>query len=304
MDENCNRRVVLPDNYAVFLPHHAELRNLANGFRDQELGCLFFYSIKSGFPVYVIGNYAAHPLASHGPGTGGRRISADYPAVFRDYITEETGTEAMFVSGACGDMIPKGDEMGSDAMRRMGVHLGEEAFRGMLDVRRNSERYCMKNPKVGAICSTIQAPLRSHIQNNPKRLPVWDLGKTHTELEIQCLAIGEVCFVGIPGEWCAELGAEVKWHSAFRKAFIAFCATSYQDYMCPANFLLQGGYEASAQHFQARYAIAMIKSAVDTMFELKEQLYPLQEDPENFPQTKVNQFTICPTELPLDRTPR
>ena len=295
VDENKNRRVVTADNYAAFLPHCAEFRDIANGFTDQELGSVMFIPVAEGmarFPAYVIGNYAAHPLAAHPFGTGARRISADYPAPFREYVTEETGAECMFVSGACGDMIPKKDELGSDGAREMGRHLAEGIFRSMLDASRNPERFKMQSPKVGAICRTLQVPLRKLYQNNPDMLPDRDLGKTEIELEIQCLAIGDVCFVGVPGEWCAELGAEVKWHSAFRKSFIAFGATGYQDYMCPGNFLLQGGYEARKQHFAPRYSIAMVKTAVDATYDLQEMLNPVAAEEERDIQTVNNQFKI------------
>ena len=82
----------------------------------------------------------------------------------------------------------------------------------------------------------------------------------------------------------------MKWHSAFRKAFIAFGATAYQDYMCPGNFLLQGGYEAYKQHFPGRYAIDMVKTAVDAVCELREQLEPTGELPD--PDTKFNQVAL------------
>ena len=293
VDENLNRRVVTADNFAAFLPHRAEFRPCADGFADKELGIVMFFPAeksKERFPAYVIGNYAAHPLASHSFGTGARRISADYPGAFRDYVTTETGAECMFVSGACGDMIPKKDELGSEGARQMGVALGEGVLRGLIDATRNPERFMMKNPKVGALCRSLRVPLRPCCRDNASRIPDRDLGKKEIELEIQCLALGEVCFVGVPGEWCAELGAEVKWHSAFRKAFIAFGATAYQDYMCPGNFLLQGGYEAYKQHFPGKYSIDMVKTAVDAVYELKAQLEPSGEVPD--PDTKVNQFAL------------
>lgn len=298
LDLNKNRRVVTADNYDVFLPHRAELERLADGFVDQELGCVLFYPINSIFPAFCIGNYAAHPLAAHSPGKGGRRISADYPGFFCDYVKSETGAECMFVSGACGDQVPKKDELGSEGVRQMGIALGEGMFRSMLDVQRNQTRFLMKDPKVGALCRKIKVPLRPSRRNNPNYLPTRDLGKSEIELEIQCLAIGSVCFVGVPGEWCGELGAEVKWHSAFRKAFIAFSATGYQDYVCPGNFLLQGGYEAYKQHFAARSSIGLVKTAVDATYDLRDLIYPLAEGIEEDSNTLVNQFAIQPESMP------
>ena len=295
---NKNRRVCTADNYAAFLPHRAELRRIADGYVDQELGCVLFYPSKSQFPAFVIGNYTAHPLAAHSPGNGGRRISADYPGVFCDYVSSETGAACMFVNGACGNIFPQKDELGTEGARQMGIELGEGIFRGMLDVSRSQTRFQMKEPKVGALCRTLRVPLRPSFRDNKSLLSDRDLGKQEIDLEIQCLVIGDVCFVGVPGEWCAELGAEVKWHSAFRKAFIAFAATSYQEYMCPGNFLLQGGYEAQRHHFPARYSIAMVKTAVDATYELRDQLYPLPEGAEEDSNTLVNQFAIQPEAMP------
>jgi hypothetical protein len=299
VDVNKNRRVVTADNYAAYLPYRAELRDIADGYADKELGCVLFYPLKSTFPAFVIGNYTAHPLAAHAPGTGGRRISADYPGVFCDYVKEETGAECMFVSGACGDNFPQKDELGSEGTRQMGCALAEGVFRAMLDTQRNAVRFIMKDARVGALCRSLRVPLRPLYRDNKNFLPERDLGKKEIDLEIQCLSIGDICFVGVPGEWCSELGAEVKWHSAFRKSFIAFGATSYQEYMVPGNFLLQGGYEAQRHHFSARYSIAMVKTAVDATYELRDELYPLPEGTEEDCDTLVNQFYIVPEKIPV-----
>ena len=83
-DENRNRCYVTADNHGSFTAHRREVVPIAKGFADQELGSLIFTVPGSPVPVYVIGNYAAHPLASHSPGLGGVRISADYPGAFRN----------------------------------------------------------------------------------------------------------------------------------------------------------------------------------------------------------------------------
>ena len=296
MDENKNRRVVMADNYACYLPHRAELRRIADGFVDQELGNLFFVAKGQDFPTYVVGNYAAHPLAGHSVGTGGRRISADFPTYFREYVKQECGAECMYVSGAIGDMIPKEDELGADAAKQLGTRLAKGILRGMLDATRNPERFKMQSQKVGAFSRKISVPFRPSYRNNPEMLPSHYLDKDTVDLELQCIAIGDVCFVGVPGEFCAELGAEIKWHSPFRKAYIAFGATAYHEYFCPANFLLQGGYEAERHHFSPRYSLELVKTAVDAMRELHDSLYPLGDTEEDF-QTLRNQVTIKSTKM-------
>ena len=292
MDENLNRRVITPDNYACFLPHRNELRQLADGFRDQELGLLFFMKPGTRFPLFIVGNFAAHPLAGHSIGNGALRISADYPGYFRECLMSEAACDAMFVSGACGDMVPKEDELGFDAARQMGMRLAKGAIRGIVDATRNGRRYKMEDAKVGAVSRTLTVPLRPLYRNNPKLMPTHYLGRDAVDLEMQCLAIGDVCFVGVPGELCAELGAEIKWHSPFRKAFIAFSSTAYQDYICPANFLVQGGYEAFKHHFSPRKSIELVKTAVDAMFDLRDALHPLPDGADEDYETKINQVSV------------
>ena len=282
-DENRNRRYTAGDNHATFTPFRREFLPGATGFADKELGGVIFYDAETNLPFYVIGNYAAHPLAGHSPGLGGLRISADYPGAFRDYITANTGAETMFISGAAGDLVPREDELGDDAFRGMGIRLGKETIGGMIEAQRNPKRYGMADAKVGFNTRSFTVPLRKKYANVPKRLPAEYLGKEDLTLEIQCIAIGDICFVGVPGELCCELGQEIKWHSPFRRTFIAYNSTAYISYMCPANFLVAGGYEASSQRFSAKGGLVLLNTAVEAMFDLRESLYPSDEEP--YPDT-------------------
>ena len=283
-DENRNRRYTAGDNHATFTPHRREfMKSAAELFADKELGGVYFFDSKTQLPFYAIGNYAAHPLAGHAPGLGGLRISADFPGAFRDYVTANTGAETMFISGAAGDLVPREDELGDDAIRGTGVRLGKEAIGGMIESQRNPVRYKMPDAKVASSIKTFTVPLRKCFANKPKRLPQEYLGKDDVTLEIQCISIGDICFVGVPGELCCELGQEIKWHSPFRRTFIAYNATAYMSYMGPANFLVAGGYEAISQRFSARGGLMLLNTAVDAMFELRETVFPSEGEP--YPDT-------------------
>ncbi|MBR2364738.1 MAG: hypothetical protein IKA79_06015 [Lentisphaeria bacterium] len=107
-DANRNRRYIAGDNHASFTPHRREVISACEKlYADKELGGVVFVNKETLLPCYLIGNYAAHPLAGHSPGLGGLRISADYPGAFCKYVTRNTGAECMFISGAAGDMVPK-----------------------------------------------------------------------------------------------------------------------------------------------------------------------------------------------------
>lgn len=282
-DENCNRRYTSRDNMAVFTPHRREMKDLAAEFADKEFGALIFTVPGKHDPIYAIGNYAAHPLAGHSAGSGNYTISADFPGVFRNYVTEESGAECMYISGASGDMIPKEDELGSDAMRQMGINLGKAMLAAMVDAPRNPARFKLQDTTLGALITSFKAPLRKKYYKNPEKLASYYVDQEEFCEEIQFVNIGEIAFAGLPGEPCAELGQEIKWHSPFKKTFIAFCATSYIDYIVPANFFISGGYESKVHRFSARNTIDFVKCAVDGLFALHDKVYPVAEGEEPYP---------------------
>lgn len=293
-DENQNRRYTTADNCTTFLPLRRELKEVARGFTDQELGVLAFFDPEKGSPLYVVGNYAAHALAGRVPGTGAHRISADYPGAFRNYISAELGCGAMFITGAAGDLIPKQDETGSAAMQRMGMRLAEAAIGCINDIQRNAKRFMICEPVVGGCSGKIKVDLRRRYADEKwRRHPDFANGRTLT-LEMQCVSIGDVALVGVPGELCSELGQEIKWHSPFRRTFIAYNSTGYASYICPANFLVSGGYEAAKQRFSARKALPLVQCAVDALFELHDRLFPLPEGAEPYPDSLSLPFVNLP----------
>ena len=269
-DENINRRYVGGDNRCTFLPHRPFLEPLCDGIRDRELGLIFFCDRESGDVRYVIGNYAAHPLAGHTPGTGGHRISADFPGVFRDYLKAELGCESMYLSGAAGDLVPKGHENGFAAAEEVGVSLARKAVVGIISARRAPASHLMRYEDLNFGSAHAAATVRQCL----KELPSDHRGKTEVELEIQLLSIGDLCLVGVPGELVTELGLEIKWHSPFRKTFVLYCSTGYFNYLCHGNALTQGGYEAAHQYFGSRTGLALVNAAVDGCYMLYGRAFP------------------------------
>lgn len=289
-DENRNRRYVTACNQATFTPHRREVVPIATEYADKELGEVIFIDKNTQQPLYVIGNYAAHPLGGHAPGLGGLTISADFPGVFREYVTAETGAECMFISGAAGNLVPKEDEIGSGAIKQMGGNLAKAAIGGMIDAPRNPGRFGMPEAKVGARSEFVSVPLRKIKLQRP---PEFYAGKTALDLEMQVVSIGDICFVGVPGELCCELGQEIKWNSPFRRTFIAYNATGYLDYIGHANMLVAGGYEGNCQWFTARCGLMLLNAAADAMFALREELYPTP-DGDIYPDCVKNTLVNIP----------
>ena len=266
VDLNRNRRYTTADNCASFIPHLRALYGLPGGIVDKELGTIVLLDADTGRPRYVIGNYAAHPLASHAPGRGGLMITADYPGVYRKTILEDTGAEAMFINGAAGDVVPVDDELGFSGMRDMGERLARASVASLLDIQRNQKRFVFGNPRLDGSIRSFETRIRDCWRKR--------LGYGTKTLEVQCLALGDVAFVGVPGEIVNELGLEIKWHSPFKRTFIAYLSTGYFDYMLQPSLLAAGGYEAQGQRYGSRDTLRLVQTASDALFELRDRLHP------------------------------
>ena len=284
VDENRNRRYVTACNNATFTPHRHEVIPIVREYADQELGELIFTKPVTHEPIYLLGNYAAHPLAGHCPGLGGAKISADFPGAFRDYVKKEVGVECMYMTGAAGDLVPKEDEVGGGAARQAGERIAHAAVWGIVDSTRNSSRFLMKDAKVGYISKSVRVPFR---KNKIGVRPAYYDGLDAVDMEIQVVSIGDICFIGVPGELCCEIGQEMKWHSPFRRAYIAYDATAYLGYIGSVNMMIAGGYEALKQSFTARCGLSLVNTAADAMFELHDALFPT-EDGDRYPDCLEN----------------
>ena len=276
VDQNRNRRYTTADNRATFAPLRRHLYKLGTGIADKELGTLAFLDPATDDPLYIVGNYAAHTLASHSPGLGGYRITADFPGFYRRYLRSETAADAMFIQGATGDLVPNGDEQGMDAARSTGVALAKASIESVIDIQRDQKHFTMSAPKVGGVIRSFTTPLR---RQWTKKLKI----ESET-LEVQSIAIGDVVFVGVPGETVNELGLEIKWHSPFKRTFIAYCSTGYFGYIAPPNFVAAGGYEGKHQRFACRDVLKLVETARDGLFDLHAELHPgLAADGEAYP---------------------
>ena len=270
--ENRNRRYTTEDNHASFNAHRPILHKLTTGVADPEVGTLILMGGKG--PAYVVGNWAAHALTAHAPGLGGLRISSDFPGFYRRYIESETGAKAMFVQGAAGDLVTKDDECGNAAAKRVGEAVAMQSIFGILSMGRCYERFAIQNPRVGAVIRSFETRMRKKWRDF--------YGRDTTTFDVQALAIGDVCFVWLPGEVVCELGLEVKWNSPFARTFIAYLATGYYGYVTPMNLMAAGGYEAQSHRFASADTLTMVKTAQDAMVELRRRIFPdadTDEDP-------------------------
>ena len=267
VDANTNRRFIGRDNRGKFFPHCRDMEALADEYCDKELGLLLFFDRETRTPVEVLANYAAHPLASHAPGLGSHSISPDFPGYLRRFVKYESGADCIFLSGAAGDMFPKDSETGQAAAKKMGEQLCTAIMLALCDARRQASRFKLEDPKIKALRTRCEVNKR--MDKTHHGLQPYYQEKEKFALPLQFLSIGDIAFVGVPGELLAELGQEIKWHSPFRKTFILYASTAYFDYLCHGNALVSGGYEADCQLCDSRSGLKLVNAAVDGLYELK-----------------------------------
>jgi len=254
--EGINRRVKFPDGKCLSLFKHRYLEPIATGLVDDELGVLCF--VADSGPTAVIANFAAHPLTCHTAGLAARLISSDYPGVVRDSVMESMGIPCIFTSGACGDIHPRDFETGFNRTQEMGNAIAKNIINSF----NASREYKLENTQIKTSSITVNLELRkkSCIKDNDKAEEI--------SLELQFLAIGDICFVGVPGELLAEPGLEIKWHSPFKKTFILYNSTAYMDYICHANAFVGGAYEADASQLAPLAALKIVNATVEELFNL------------------------------------
>ena len=181
-------------------------------------------------------------------------------------MERETGATAMFVSGACGDLVPKDDELGVNAARKVGENLAMASVAAIIDIKRNDGRFVIQKPRLGASIVTMESRLRAPYRKM--------FGRDTEKMELQVLSIGDIAFLGVPGELANELGLEIKWHSPFKRTFIAYCATDYFGYISTLNQVAAGGYEPQSQYFASRDTLRLVATAQDALLSVRSQVFP------------------------------
>lgn len=265
--ENLNRRYIAPDGTCAYLPLNKDLLPLANNITDPELGMVYFIDAVSRQPLATLVNYAAHPLTCQSEGLSSKLISADYPGVLRHEVESQLGGTCIFISGACGDLHPQGFESGFSRTEEMGKSIGQKVISSYSDAVWNPVKYRLYSTAIQLEIQSVQLAFRDS-GCLEERAPLYENQKS-VDAELQILTVGDIAFVGVPGELLCGPGLEIKWHSPFRKTYILYNSTAYLSYLPPANCFVQGGYEADTCHFEQDVAFKVVSTAVEVLRKMK-----------------------------------
>ncbi|MHA1371040.1 MAG: hypothetical protein ACTSRA_15165, partial [Promethearchaeota archaeon] len=94
-------------------------------------------------------------------------------------------------------------------------------------------------------------------------------GKFQVSTYIQVIRLGNIAFVGIPGELFAEIGMQIKKSSPFQETFVIGYANDYIGYIpTPANYQA-GGYEVAMMSLSEDEGTIILDAVLDALNSLK-----------------------------------
>jgi hypothetical protein len=252
--ENVNRRVNLPDGTHHYLPHEKHLYPQATGPVDEELGVIAIRSAKTRKPIATIVNYTAHALTI---GNWKWVISADYPGVFAEELTKLTGGPAVFTQGACGNVHPIGFENGADRMKGLGHSLAEAAYEVWRDLIYSAD------VPIAYAEEDVELPVQDRFMTEAKFRwhPKYKGLKSRTG-SVCAARLGDVIFVGVPGELFVEIGLATKKQSRAPYTYILYNTNAYLSYIPVPKAYEEGGYEPNATLSGLESAAIVEESAV------------------------------------------
>lgn len=210
------------------------------------LGCVFNYS-------------------NHVDVLSGSLISADYPGMlarrFRERFGE--GSNLIYLNGACGDLnhidtAGQGRTSGEEQSDRMASALYDDLSEGL----KLSEQ--LESAQVNGAVERISVPRHRISQEEISQarkvlrerqgidlevafarelLLMGRDARERMETVVQAIRIGEIAWVGLPGEVFVEIGLGIKAASPFRRTAIVELANDYVGYLATDDAYSQGGYE-------------------------------------------------------------
>jgi hypothetical protein len=96
-------------------------------------------------------------------------------------------------------------------------------------------------------------------------------GRSHLEVEVQAICLGDLAMVSVPAEPFSWIGTEVKRRSPFAHTLFSGYSNGAWSYIPTAEGFAEGGYEVGMSLFSSEAAETLVDEAVALLEELEEQ---------------------------------
>ena len=210
-------------------------------------------------PIAIIANYALHPDT-----IGGVEISGDHPAEMSRIVSSLYPSKPLviYMQGTCGNInhrnIDDPDQQSSEPemVRIARVIAGKVLAGSEMSKPMESENLGVSSEIVGILYHPMTEALRERaadirrMENATEieiaqaiRIEEYDLDGQTAQAEVQALRIGDVGFVGVPGEYFVEYGLSIKEWSPFDQTFVGELANGTFGYIPTLDAFYPGTYE-------------------------------------------------------------
>ncbi len=232
-----NRHTILPDGSAQTnyrMP--ADTSQLTFGPIDPAVRVVRV-DASDGSPIASLISFACHPVTSTDHMYA---LSADYPGHAMNVLENEEGGVCLFALGCAGNLVPIRRE--GSYPRMIGQTLGGEALKAWQWIDTSAADQAIRSAS-----TDLALPLKA--------------GGEET-LEVSALAIGDVVFVGLPGEIFVEIGLDIVARCGGGGVFPVSMGNGYVGYIATRIAYEQGGYESGASRFTPGCGEALADAAV------------------------------------------
>ena len=103
-----------------------------------------------------------------------------------------------------------------------------------------------------------------------RMLEVQDMHTSQRPLEVSVITVGDVAFVGLPGEVFVELGLDIKERSPFAITIVSELCNDSAGYVPTAKAYGEGGYEATSTPFAEGTGERLVEEALELLRAAKE----------------------------------
>ena len=238
-----NRHTIRPDGSAQTSYRLPEPNSdLTFGPYDSTVRILRVDSVAGELAASLI-HFACHPVT-----TTDRMytISADYPGYAMAMVEQAEGGTCLFGLGCAGNIVPIQRE--GNYPRMIGRTIGGEAIK-VLQWIETSDR----------------AKIRVAHQKHRLTLKEAIDGKTAEEVDLQCIGVGSVYFIGLPGEIFVEIGFDIVNRVQRENLFVMSMTNGSVGYIPVEIAYKQGGYESNSSHFRPGCGEQIADAAVELL---------------------------------------
>lgn len=210
---------------------------------DEELPVLFFEN-SEGKPLGAIISYALHQCTVDEKTTG---YSGDYASVLSEKLKEKYGNAfvSVFLIGTCGDVNHTNPDFSAphNAYKEIGAKLSEyleNSLNSATDIKNSGIKSVKEYVNVKRRSSDTEFSrkfIKQHIDEKNlmrARNALYYVSRKQpdsTDLAVQCIKVGDVLIICLPGEIFTEYGRRLKKESPFKKTIVIENCNTYCGYI-------------------------------------------------------------------------